>query len=127
MFCYKCGHKCDETQLVCPECGTTLERKTKDTQHNPHAEIEDQSVLYIVLSALSLFFCNQITGIIALIFSILGTTDYNRGDYGAAKEKWKICKITLWIGLGITIAILVFVFAIWGFAIFGSLAALSSI
>ena len=123
MYCYKCGHKCEDGVLVCPECGTVLENKEKETKDIPTIP-EDKTVVYIILSIVSLFFCNQIAGIISLILSILASSDYNKGDYKSAEEKWRISKITLLVGLGLMIGTLLLVFAIWGAAVFGMFAAI---
>ena len=123
MYCYKCGHKCEDGVLVCPECGTVLENKEKEIKDIPTIP-EDKTVVYIILSIVSLFFCNQIAGIISLILSILASSDYNKGDYKSAEEKWRISKITLLIGLGLMIGTLLLVFAIWGAAVFGMFAAI---
>ena len=123
MYCYKCGHKCEDGVLVCPECGTVLENKEKEVKDIPTIP-EDKTVVYIILSIVSLFFCNQIAGIISLILSILASSDYNKGDYKSAEEKWRISKITLLIGLGLMIGTLLLVFAIWGAAVFGMFAAI---
>lgn len=123
MYCYKCGHKCEDGVLVCPECGTVLENKEKETKDIPTIP-EDKTVVYIILSIVLLFFCNQIAGIISLILSILASSDYNKGDYKSAEEKWRISKITLLVGLGLMIGTLLLVFAIWGAAVFGMFAAI---
>ena len=123
MYCYKCGHKCEDGVLVCPECGTVLENKEKEAKDIPTIP-EDKTVVYIILSIVSLFFCNQIAGIISLILSILASSDYNKGDYKSAEEKWRISKITLLVGLGLMIGTLLLVFAIWGAAVFGMFAAI---
>lgn len=123
MYCYKCGHKCEDGVLVCPECGTVLENKEKEVKDIPTIP-EDKTVVYIILSIVSLFFCNQIAGIISLILSILASSDYNKGDYKSAEEKWRISKITLLVGLGLMIGTLLLVFAIWGAAVFGMFAAI---
>lgn len=123
MYCYKCGHKCEENVAVCPECGTVLENKEKEIKDMPLVP-EDKTVVYVILSIVSLFFCNQIAGIISLILSILASSDYNKGDYKSAEEKWRISKITLLIGLGLMIGSLLLVFAIWGAAVFGMFAAI---
>lgn len=123
MFCYKCGKKCEESAVVCPECGTVLENKTQEVKHNPNI-VEDQTVLYIILSVISLFCCNQIAGIISLIFSIMASSDYKCGNYAGAQEKWKICKITLWIGVGLVVGAFVFALAVWGTAFLGTMAML---
>ena len=123
MFCYNCGYKYEDNQVVCPKCGTVLENK-ENKEEKKNTEIADESILYIVLSVLSLFVCNQITGVIGLIFAILGCSEYGKGNYVTAKEHWKVCKITLLIGVAITVGIILMVFSIWGFAIFGTLAAL---
>jgi len=123
MFCYKCGEKCEENITVCPGCGAVLKNETQDVKHNSNI-IEDETVLYIILSILSLFCCNQITGIISLIFSIMASSDYKRGDYKDAQEKWKICKITLLIGVALVIGGILLTLAIWGTAVFSFFAML---
>lgn len=123
MFCYKCGTKCEDNVSVCSNCGTVLKSEPQEVKHNLNT-VEDESVLYIILSILSLFCCNQITGIISLIFAIMATSDYNHGDYKSAQEKWKICKITLLVGVALVVGAILLALAIWGTAVFGVFAML---
>ena len=65
------------------------------------------TVLWIVLSAVEFFTCCQITGIISLIFSIIGHVSAEKGDYADAESKIKIAKTSFWIGLGLGILFVV--------------------
>ena len=59
------------------------------------------TVLWIVLSAVEIFTCCQITGIISLIFSIIGHVSAEKGDFADAAKKIKIAKTSFWIGLAL--------------------------
>ncbi len=59
------------------------------------------TVLWIVLSAVEIFTCCQITGIISLIFSIIGHISAEKGDFADAAKKIKIAKTSFWIGLAV--------------------------
>lgn len=65
------------------------------------------TVLWIVLSAVEIFTCCQITGIISLIFSIIGHVSAEKGDFADAERKLKIAKISFWIGLSLGLLIIV--------------------
>ncbi len=57
------------------------------------------TVLWIVLSAIEIFTCCQMTGIISLIFSIIGHISAEKGDFADASRKIKIAKTSFWLGL----------------------------
>lgn len=59
------------------------------------------TVLWIVLTAIEIFTCCQITGIIGLIFAIIGHLSAEKGDYEDANKKVKIAKTLFWIGLAL--------------------------
>lgn len=59
------------------------------------------TVLWIVLSAVGFFTCCQITGIIGLIFAILGHIAADKGDFADAAKKIRLSKILFWVGLGL--------------------------
>ncbi len=59
------------------------------------------TVLWIVLSAVQIFTCCQITGIISLIFSIIGHVSAEKGDFADAAGKIKVAKISFWIGIAL--------------------------
>ena len=65
------------------------------------------TVLWIVLSAVEIFTCCQITGIISLIFSIIGHISAEKGDLADAAKKIKIAKTSFWIGFGVGLAIII--------------------
>ncbi len=57
------------------------------------------TILWIVLSAVEIFTCCQITGIISLIFAIIGHVSAEKGDFADAESKLKVAKTSFWIGL----------------------------
>ena len=123
MLCTRCNKHFGDEYVVCPECGDVLRKETDQFQEqmqysNPHGEspIPDSSILYIVLSILSFFCCNQITGVIAAVLSFMAMSDYNRGFYSEAAKKWKAAKITLLVGVALVIAIVVIYMIFIGFA-----------
>lgn len=77
------------------------------------------TVLWIVLSAIHIFTCCQITGIIGLIFAILGHVAADKGDFADAAGKIRISKILFWVGFGLgllVVAAYIVLFAL-GFAV----------
>ncbi|MBR3963371.1 MAG: CD225/dispanin family protein [Oscillospiraceae bacterium] len=69
-------------------------------QQNVSGE-KPNTVLWIVLSAIEIFTCCQITGIISLIFAIIGHVSAEKGDFEDAASKLKIAKTSFWIGLAL--------------------------
>ena len=59
------------------------------------------TVLWIVLAAVELLTCCQITGIVSLIFAILGHTAADKGDFAEANKKIKNAKTWFWIGIAV--------------------------
>ncbi len=76
------------------------------------------TVLWIVLSAIEIFTCCQITGIIGLIFAIIGHLSAEKGDYEDANKKVKIAKTLFWIGfaLGLLFVVAYLVLVVIGVA-----------
>jgi hypothetical protein len=70
------------------------------TQNNMNNNMNHPDfVLYLVLSIIEVFCCSPLAGIIALIFVILGNSDYKRADTVNAQQKFKIAKIILIVGV----------------------------
>ena len=57
------------------------------------------TVLWIVLAAVEIFTCCGLTGIVSLIFAILGHVAADKGDFAEAGKKIKTAKIWFWAGL----------------------------
>ena len=57
------------------------------------------TVLWIVLAAVEIFTCCQLTGIVSLIFAILGHVAADKGDFAEAEKKIKTAKTWFWVGL----------------------------
>ena len=117
-FCGNCGMKVVEEQ------GTYETAAQQEYQNEKHSEYQEQgsyqmppvqpgyaepmvsaekpnTVLWIVLAAVELFTFCQITGIVSLIYAILGHVDADRGDFFDANKKVKNAKIWFWVGLGV--------------------------
>ena len=71
------------------------------------------TVLWIVLSAVEIFTCCQITGIISLIFSIIGHISAEKGDFENAERKIKVAKTSFWIGFVLGLLFVAFFAAIF--------------
>ena len=67
-------------------------------------------VTWLTLSILQLLCCNQITGIISLIFTILADSDFKRGMMTEYNSKMKGAKIATIIGIIIGVLLYAFVF-----------------
>ncbi|MBQ5897249.1 MAG: CD225/dispanin family protein [Oscillospiraceae bacterium] len=77
------------------------------------------TVLWIVLSAVEIFTCCGLTGIVSLIYAILGHLAADKGDFADAAKKIKTAKIWFWVGIGLGIlatVICVVCVAVFGFA-----------
>ena len=138
MYCKNCGAEINEGALFCGNCGVKLEieqpvaEETVCEEYDQEVNTECQqeccvtpvipekpvsaavpaekpnTVFWIVLSAIHIFVCFPLTGIISLIFSILGHLAADKGDFADAFKKLKFAKISFWIGFGIgLLAILV--------------------
>lgn len=65
------------------------------------------TILWIVLNAVEIFTCCTITGIVGLIFAILGHISAEKGDFADAAKKTKTAKTWFWVGLGLGILFVV--------------------
>lgn len=122
MYCPRCDKHFGEEYVVCPECGDTLRQETNNFETPVNNTfngqvVEDKSVMFIILSVLQLFCCNTITGIIGLVLAIIGTSNFKKGDYAGAAQMWKYTKITLWIGVAISIVVTILSFVFVGSSI----------
>lgn len=70
--------------------------------------------MYLILSILEFFCCNQITAAISLVLTILANSAFQSGNYVDYQSKLKGAKISLIIGLilGIVILILYFILVV---------------
>ena len=132
MNCKNCGAEIQENTKFCGSCGVKIETEQpvfeepvyeQDYYYQAPAEPvyaepvvpaeKPNTVLWIVLSAVEIFTCCQITGIISLIFSILGHIAADKGDFAEAEKKIKTAKIWFWVGFGLGIlAILIYVICV---------------
>ncbi len=71
------------------------------------------TVLWIVLSAVEIFTCCQITGIVSLIFSIIAHFSADKGNFEDACKKIKIAKTSFWIGFALGLLVIVAYIAIF--------------
>lgn len=145
MNCKNCGAELSENSVFCGNCGMKVaENNTQETQgeyRQTYNEYQEQgsyqppvtpeytaepiysgekpnTVLWIVLAAVEIFTCCQITGIISLIYAILGHVAADKGDFFDAQKKVKTAKTWFWVGLGIGIFVIIvyFMLMIFGFA-----------
>ncbi|MBQ7873852.1 MAG: CD225/dispanin family protein [Oscillospiraceae bacterium] len=67
---------------------------------DPMAPVDKpNTVLWIVLAAVEIFTCCQITGIVSLIYAILGHVAAEKGDIFDANKKIKTAKTWFWVGI----------------------------
>lgn len=64
--------------------------------------------MFLVFSIIEFICCSWITGVIALIFTILANQKYQQNDMAGFESNYKVAKIVLWIGLAISALITVF-------------------
>ena len=79
-------------------------------------------ILYLVLAIIQLLCCNQMTGVITLIYAIIAESDYSNGRIDECKSKLKVCKIATIIGMVLGILIYAFIFFVYGIAIIAEIA-----
>ena len=137
MNCKNCGAEINEGAAFCGNCGMKVETEqpvyeapAQEFSQEVHNEYQEQgsyvppvmpeyqaepvvngerpnTVLWIVLAAVEIFTCCQLTGIISLIFAILGHVAADKGDFAEAERKIKTAKIWFWVGLGLGILFVV--------------------
>lgn len=131
MYCPRCDKHFGEEYIVCPECGDTLRQESNNFETPVQNQtfngqvVENKATTFIVLSILELLCCNLVAGIIALVFAILGNSNFGKGDYEGAANMWKYSKITLWIGVGLAVASIIVSTVLIGGSISAALSSLS--
>ena len=141
VFCGNCGMKIESEQPVFEE--QVVEEPVQGEYHQEtYTEYQEQgsyvppvipeeyqaepvvsgerpnTILWIVLSAVEIFTCCQLTGFISLVFAIIGHISAEKGNFEDAFKKIKIARISFWIGFAIGlvfVAACIAVFAL-GFA-----------
>jgi hypothetical protein len=115
MYCENCNKNLSKEYVLCLDCGTPLRvvptsssGSTNDTSTSPQFNkevpsppngLENKWSTYLVLSILSFLCCNQISGIVGIIFSCMANNDYTAGKYESYKKNIKVVKLALIIGL----------------------------
>jgi uncharacterized membrane protein YvbJ len=129
MNCKNCGAEINEGAAFCGNCGMKIEAEqpvyeapAQEFSQEVHNEYQEQgsyvppvmpecysepvvpaekpnTVLWIVLAAVEIFTCCQLTGIVSLIFAILGHVAADKGDFAEAEKKIKTAKTWFWVGL----------------------------
>jgi hypothetical protein len=137
MNCKNCGAEIREGDVFCGNCGMRVENEHpvhEEPVQEVHTEYQEQGTYYapvqpedpepvyqpevigerpntvrwIVLTAIEIFTCCQLTGIIGLIFAIMGHIAAEKEDYENAAKKIKIAKILFYIGVAIGVVVLAF-------------------
>ena len=125
VFCGNCGMKVEQEPFYKEPAQPVYEEPVQGEYHQEtYSEYQEQgsyvppvmpeyqaepvvngerpnTVLWIVLAAVEIFTCCQLTGIISLIFAILGHVAADKGDFAEAAGKIKTAKIWFWVGLGL--------------------------
>lgn len=149
MNCKNCGAELNEGSAFCGNCGMRVEEEQPVSEipaeenvkgeytapevyqepvyeqgfSEPMAQAErPNTVRWIILSVVELLICCQLTGIIGLIFSIIGHISAEKGDFEDALKKIKIAKTTLIIGAIFGAIVLLFFLGVF---IFGFLTGLT--
>ncbi len=129
MNCKNCGAEINEGAAFCGNCGMKIEAEqpvyetpAQEFSQEVHNEYQEQgsyvppvmpeyysepvvpaekpnTVLWIVLAAVEIFTCCQLTGIVSLIFAIIGHVAADKGDFAEAEKKIKTAKTWFWVGL----------------------------
>lgn len=128
MNCKNCGAELDEGAIFCGNCGVKIETEQPVVEEPVQEECNQEccvapvipeepksaavpaekpnTVLWIVLAAVEIFTCCQITGIVSLIFAILGHLAADKGDFANAEKKIKAAKISFWIGFAVGLIVI---------------------
>lgn len=120
MYCTNCNKTVGSDYVICPDCGASLEQTEDEIQINeqPYQYQPSQQPIgvtnkwttYLVFSIIAFLCCNQIAGIIGIIFAALANSDYNAGRYDEYNQKLNISKWALIIGVIIGVIVIVFAF-----------------
>ena len=144
MNCKNCGAEIIEGAAFCGNCGMKIEAEQEQpvfeepAQQEVNTEYQEEAsfvppvmpeepvvpaekpntVLWIVLSAIHIFACCPLTGIVSLIFSVLGHLAADKGDFADALKKLKFAKISFWIGfsIGLLLVLVLALVFVLGFA-----------
>ena len=115
MFCRFCGHEVHPSYNVCPSCGHALNdvNKMQDNKSSNFSKSNStrvrssrMAIAGFVLGLIS-YFSYGFLGILGLIFSIIGMTQTNDGNY--SKRGFAIAGVVL-SSISLAIWILVFIF-----------------
>ena len=115
MNCPKCGLELKEDEKVCPICQTNREGIAETNANNKYEDYKETEKLnkeygfnkLLIFSILEIFCCNQIFGIIAIIFLFLKLKPAIADKNFEEMNKWKrAIKVVLIVGviIGLLIA-----------------------
>lgn len=76
----------------------------------------------LVFSIIQLLCCNQITGVISLVFVILANSAFRVGNVADYQAKTKAAKVSRIIGWILGVLIYIFVIAVYGLVIVAAIA-----
>lgn len=119
MFCSKCGQSMSDETVFCPNCGTaqtkldTITNSTAVTpaQNQPSAEDYALASSALKFGILSLVFSwMPVLSILGIIFGVIGKKKANqaRSSFGGYFAKCRTAYILSCVGLGISIAMIIF-------------------
>lgn len=135
MNCKNCGAEIAEGSVFCGNCGmkiveeNTYEEPVQGEYQppvvpeytaQPISNEKPNTVLWIVLAAVEIFTCCGLTGIVSLIYAILGHVAAEKGDLVDAASKVKTAKIWFWVGLGLGIVFVIIYFLLVMIGLAGS-------
>ncbi len=130
MFCQNCGSPVGEGEKFCRNCGAKIEtiptpapvyeapekeekiagsysapvyEAPKTVEPAAPVEAMPNTTLWIILGAVSLFFC-CIPGIVSLIFAIKASTCVSANNIAGANKDIKAAKIWFWVSIGLGVA-----------------------
>ena len=92
-------------------------------ENDPYSYNKDGSdlntTLWIILSVIEIVLCcSTVTGVIALIFSIIANNKKNQGNYAEAASNLKTAKVVFFVGLALFVFGIIFFIASGMLAIF---------
>ena len=140
-FCGNCGMRIEPEQVYEMPEQPVYEEPAQEYYQEVHTEYQEQgsyqappfnpeyaepavpvgekpnAVLWIVLAAVEIFTCCQITGIVSLIYAIIGYLSAEKGDIADAEKKIKTAKTWFWVGLALGLVFVVFYIVVFALGI----------
>ncbi|MBQ7873627.1 MAG: CD225/dispanin family protein [Oscillospiraceae bacterium] len=116
MVCPKCGAEIPEDDLFCGKCGAKAEALSEETspeeagteEISPKKEEKpENTVMWIILSAIQIFLCCSVPGIVSLVYAVNANSAQMAGRNDEIKGNIEKAQIWFLIGIGFSILIMI--------------------